>query len=76
MAALAAIEMPKRASLVAFVARFCRNLHIFSWDSMQAILQDYLWSGDISDFDGTYLFLEVQKQILKQDTGIDEEEIT
>jgi hypothetical protein len=79
MAALAATETPKRASLVAFAARLCRILYISSWESMQAILQDYLWSGDISDFDGIYLFLEVQKQILEQDAGIDhtlEDEIT
>jgi hypothetical protein len=79
MAALAATETPKRASLVATTARLCRELNISSWESMQAILQDYLWSGDISDFDGIYLFLEVQKQILKQDDGINhtlEDEMT
>ncbi|ETI20834.1 hypothetical protein G647_07176 [Cladophialophora carrionii CBS 160.54] len=69
MAALAAIGTPKRASLVAFAARLCRNLRIDSWESMQTILQDYLWSGDISDFDGMYLFLEVQKHMFEQDGG-------
>lgn len=72
VAALAAIGTPKRASLVAFTARLCRNLHISSWESMQALLQDYLWSGDISDFDGICLFLELQKQMLGQDAGIDD----
>ena len=79
MAALAAIGTPKRASLVAFAARLCRNLHISSWESMQAVLQDYFWSGDISDFDGIYLFLELQTQMLEQDAGTDdtiEDEIT
>jgi len=69
MAALAAIGTPKRASLVAIAARLCRNLHISSWESLQAILQDYFWSGDISDFDGIYLFLELQMQMLEQDAG-------
>jgi hypothetical protein len=72
MAALAAIGTPKRASLVALAARLCRNLRIDSWESMQAILQDYLWSGDISDFDGMYLFLEVQQHMFEQGDGIDD----
>lgn len=63
IAALAAIGTPKRSSLVAITASLCEQLGITSWESMQAILQDYLWSGDISDFDGMFLFLEVQKQM-------------
>jgi len=46
---------------------------------MQIILHDYLWSGDISDFDGISLFFEVEKQMREQDAGIDdtvEEETT
>jgi hypothetical protein len=69
MGALAAIGTPLRSSLVALTARLCQKLRIFSWESMQATLQDYLWSGDISDFDGIFLFLEVQKQMLEHDTG-------
>lgn len=69
MGALAAIGTPRRSSLVALTASICQKLRIFSWESMQATLQDYLWSGDISDFDGIFLFLEVQKQMLEHDTG-------
>lgn len=69
MGALAAIGTPQRSALVCLTANFCRRLRIFSWESMQATLQDYLWSGDISDFDGIFLFLEVQKLLLEDDTG-------
>lgn len=67
MAALAAIGTSQRTSLVAICAGFCRKLRISSWESMQAILQDYLWSGDISDFDGMYLFLEIGRLVLQED---------
>lgn len=67
MGALAAIGTPQRTSLVAICAGFCRKLRVSSWESMQAILQEYLWSGDISDFDGMYLFLEIGRQVLQED---------
>ncbi|KEF60778.1 uncharacterized protein A1O9_02340 [Exophiala aquamarina CBS 119918] len=67
MGALAAIGTPQRAALVAITARLCEKLLISSWESMQAVLQDYLWSRDISDFDGMFLFLDVQNQMDEQD---------
>ncbi|KAJ9608757.1 hypothetical protein H2200_006528 [Cladophialophora chaetospira] len=70
MAALAAIGTPKRVPLVTLTAHFCQHLHISDWESMQATLQDFLWAGEISDFDGMYLFLEVQKQMFELDNGI------
>lgn len=67
MAALAAIGTPQRTSLVALAAKLCLKLNVSSWESLQAILQDYLWSEDISDFDGMFLFLEISKQMLEED---------
>ena len=71
MAALAAIGTPKRASLVGIAADLCRRLDISSWESMQAVLQEYLWSDEISDFDGLYLFLEVENHMLEHDPDND-----
>jgi hypothetical protein len=73
MATLAAIDTPQRASLVATTAQLCRDLQIYSWEALEAVLQDYLWSEDISDFDGLYLYLEVQDQMLEQETILDED---
>ncbi len=70
MAALAAIGTSKREHLVTRVAQFCHDLDISDWDSMQLILRDHLWSGEISDFDGIYLFLEVQKYMLEEDSAV------
>jgi len=67
MAALAAIGTPQRASVVTITTRLCEQLGICSWESMQVILQEYLWSAEISDFDGMFLFLDVQKQMDEQD---------
>lgn len=67
MAALAAIGTPQRTSLVTLAAKLCLKLNVSSWESLQAILQDYLWSEDISDFDGMFLFLEISKKMLEED---------
>jgi hypothetical protein len=70
MAALAAIDTPVRASLVASTARLCRELGVSTWEDMQSMLEKYVWSQDISEFDGMSLFLDIQAQSWDSDAGL------
>lgn len=67
LAALAAIGTTNRARLVTIVTDLCASLGIKEWEVMKVCLQDYLWSEDISDFDGIYLFIEIQSKMVESD---------
>jgi hypothetical protein len=75
MGAIAATGTRRRATFVNFVTREARWLQLQSWADAKAVLKDYLWYAQVSDFDGYYLWLEVQQTTAKAST-LDLEERT
>jgi hypothetical protein len=75
MGAIAAIGTNRRVAFVNYVTREARWLQLQSWADAKAVLKDYLWYAQVSDFDGYYLWLEVQQTTAKAST-LDLEERT
>jgi hypothetical protein len=73
MGALAAIGTCKRSFFVDIVTRESQSLYLYSWAQLKTTLQGYLWYAEVSDFDGQYLWLEVQHNVkIQTELGVRE----
>jgi hypothetical protein len=61
MFAIAAVGKPERAWAVAILDRCSRRMRIYNWDSMQALLSEFLWLPITNDFDGMEVWDEIEQ---------------
>jgi hypothetical protein len=61
LGALAAgLATPRRAFFVGLARQIAHLLQLNSWADMKKVLQSFLWYPEVSDFDGHYLWREMQ----------------